>query len=77
MYYFSVFLTTILAEAPTTDLWIGLHNINGNPFYWTDGRPMRYSNWGLTVSGHFIMLSKQIMCCTTFLLKQVLFFMKM
>ncbi|XP_041804377.1 macrophage mannose receptor 1-like [Chelmon rostratus] len=43
-----VFLTTILAEAPTTDLWIGLHNINGNPFYWTDGRPMRYSNWGLT-----------------------------
>ncbi|XP_070829826.1 macrophage mannose receptor 1-like [Chaetodon trifascialis] len=41
-----VFLTTTLAEAPTTDLWIGLHNVNGNPFYWTDGKPMRYSNWG-------------------------------
>ncbi|XP_070774848.1 macrophage mannose receptor 1-like [Enoplosus armatus] len=41
-----VFLTTTMAEAPTTDLWIGLHNVNGNQFYWTDGRPMRYSNWG-------------------------------
>ncbi|XP_044077016.1 macrophage mannose receptor 1-like [Siniperca chuatsi] len=41
-----VFLTTKMAEAPTTDLWIGLHNSEGNQFYWTDGRPMRYNNWG-------------------------------
>ncbi|KAF1383676.1 hypothetical protein PFLUV_G00134320 [Perca fluviatilis] len=41
-----VFLTTKLAEAPTTDLWIGLSNARGYQFLWTDGRPMRYTNWG-------------------------------
>ncbi|XP_034742576.1 macrophage mannose receptor 1-like [Etheostoma cragini] len=41
-----VFLTTKLAEAPTTDLWIGLFNVHGNPFLWADGRPRRYNNWG-------------------------------
>ncbi|XP_060901039.1 macrophage mannose receptor 1-like [Labrus mixtus] len=40
-----VFLTTLLAEAPTTDLWIGLHNKNGHLFYWTDGLSRRYFNW--------------------------------
>ncbi|KAI9544497.1 hypothetical protein NQZ68_001370 [Dissostichus eleginoides] len=41
-----VFLTTQLAEAPT-DLWIGLHMVGLSSFLWTDGRPMRYSNWEL------------------------------
>ncbi|XP_042352885.1 macrophage mannose receptor 1-like isoform X2 [Plectropomus leopardus] len=40
-----VFLTTKLTEAPTTDLWIGLYNVEGNPFLWTDGRPIPYTNW--------------------------------
>ncbi|XP_063741471.1 macrophage mannose receptor 1-like isoform X2 [Eleginops maclovinus] len=42
-----VFLTTEMAEAPTKDLWIGLLRINKLSFYWTDGRPMRYTNWGM------------------------------
>ncbi|XP_075954227.1 macrophage mannose receptor 1-like [Anarhichas minor] len=41
-----VFLTAKLAEAPATSLWIGLYNRQGRQFLWTDGRPMRYSNWG-------------------------------
>ncbi|XP_026229722.1 macrophage mannose receptor 1-like isoform X2 [Anabas testudineus] len=41
-----VFLSMEMAKAPTTDLWIGLHNIRGYQFYWTDGRPNRYNNWG-------------------------------
>uniref|UniRef100_A0A8C3ALH3 Mannose receptor, C type 1b n=1 Tax=Cyclopterus lumpus TaxID=8103 RepID=A0A8C3ALH3_CYCLU len=41
-----VFLTAKLAEAPATDLWIGLYNVRGAPFLWTDGRPMRYNYWG-------------------------------
>ncbi|XP_033960954.1 macrophage mannose receptor 1-like isoform X3 [Pseudochaenichthys georgianus] len=40
-----VFLTTQLAEAPTTDLWIGLHLTRVSSFLWIDGRPMRYTNW--------------------------------
>ncbi|XP_071348975.1 macrophage mannose receptor 1-like isoform X1 [Trachinotus anak] len=44
--YDQVFLSAELAKAPTTDLWIGLHNQHGIRFYWTDGRPMRYNNWG-------------------------------
>ncbi|KAM6989317.1 LOW QUALITY PROTEIN: macrophage mannose receptor 1-like [Tautogolabrus adspersus] len=40
-----VFLTTLMAEAQTTDLWIGLHGEHGYQFYWTDGRPKRYDNW--------------------------------
>nr|XP_046265193.1 macrophage mannose receptor 1-like isoform X2 [Scatophagus argus] len=47
-----VFLTTMMAEAPATDLWIGLHNTEGNPFYWTDGQPMQYTNWGSTPNRH-------------------------
>ncbi|KAM7400359.1 hypothetical protein PAMA_004852 [Pampus argenteus] len=41
-----VFLNTKIAEALTTDLWIGLHRMHGNSFLWTDGRPMPYTNWG-------------------------------
>ena len=44
---FSVFLTTQMTEAPTTDLWIGLHKMNHYAFVWTDGRPMRYTHWTL------------------------------
>ncbi|KAF3858067.1 hypothetical protein F7725_011268 [Dissostichus mawsoni] len=44
-----VFLTTQLAEAPT-DLWIGLHMLGLSSFLWTDGRPMRYTNWELEVT---------------------------
>uniref|UniRef100_UPI0037E78EBA macrophage mannose receptor 1-like n=1 Tax=Semicossyphus pulcher TaxID=241346 RepID=UPI0037E78EBA len=43
-----VFLITTMAEATTTDLWIGFHNINGFKFYWTDGRPRPYQNWGIS-----------------------------
>uniref|UniRef100_A0A4W6EYQ1 Mannose receptor, C type 1b n=1 Tax=Lates calcarifer TaxID=8187 RepID=A0A4W6EYQ1_LATCA len=41
-----VFLSIEMAKAPTTNLWIGLHNKRGYTFRWTDGRPMRYTNWG-------------------------------
>ncbi|XP_056277834.1 macrophage mannose receptor 1-like [Pseudoliparis swirei] len=41
-----VFLMTKLLEAPATDLWIGLYNVRGSPFLWTDGRPTRYVYWG-------------------------------
>ncbi|XP_068427308.1 macrophage mannose receptor 1-like [Clinocottus analis] len=41
-----VLLTVELAEAPDTQLWIGLFNVRGSSFLWTDGRPMRYNNWG-------------------------------
>lgn len=51
---FLVFLTTAMAEAPNTDLWIGATNANGNQFYWTDGRPMNYRNWGNLVSVHYV-----------------------
>uniref|UniRef100_UPI003AB09028 macrophage mannose receptor 1-like n=1 Tax=Centroberyx gerrardi TaxID=166262 RepID=UPI003AB09028 len=40
------FLITQMAEAATTDLWIGLNSLRGDEFYWTDGRPRRYTNWG-------------------------------
>ncbi|XP_029309189.1 macrophage mannose receptor 1-like [Cottoperca gobio] len=40
-----VFLTTKLADEPTTDLWVGLYELNGNKFLWIDGRRMRYTNW--------------------------------
>ncbi|XP_027145353.1 macrophage mannose receptor 1 isoform X2 [Larimichthys crocea] len=46
-----VFLTATMVEAPTIDLWIGLHNSKGGSFYWTVGKPVRYTNWG-TVNRH-------------------------
>uniref|UniRef100_A0A3Q3MGQ0 Mannose receptor, C type 1b n=1 Tax=Labrus bergylta TaxID=56723 RepID=A0A3Q3MGQ0_9LABR len=56
----SVFLTTLMAEAPTTDLWIGLHNKNSYLFYWTDGLSRQYFNWNnnenFQVSGHLLLL---------------------
>lgn len=51
---FLVFLTTAMAEAPNTDLWIGATSVHGNQFYWTDGRPMTYRNWVTRVSGHYV-----------------------
>ncbi|XP_071402106.1 macrophage mannose receptor 1-like [Centroberyx affinis] len=39
-----VFLTSQMAEA-STDLWIGMRSVNGQEFYWTDGRPRKYTNW--------------------------------
>ncbi|KAM3850436.1 macrophage mannose receptor 1-like [Diretmus argenteus] len=46
-----VFLTTQMAEAADTDLWIGLNNLREDGFYWTDGRPTTYYNWGFSM--HF------------------------
>uniref|UniRef100_A0AAX7UAC3 Mannose receptor, C type 1b n=1 Tax=Astatotilapia calliptera TaxID=8154 RepID=A0AAX7UAC3_ASTCA len=46
-----VFLTSKMLDAPTTDLWIGLHYLLGYSFYWTNGQPVRYTNWR-SVSGH-------------------------
>ncbi|XP_041658949.1 macrophage mannose receptor 1-like [Cheilinus undulatus] len=43
----SMFLTAHIAEAPNTDLWIGMHNKYGQPWYWTDGRPSRYDQWNI------------------------------
>lgn len=43
-----------MVEAPTIDLWIGLHNSKGGSFYWTVGKPVRYTNWGTVVSGHIL-----------------------
>uniref|UniRef100_A0AAX7T5A0 Mannose receptor, C type 1b n=1 Tax=Astatotilapia calliptera TaxID=8154 RepID=A0AAX7T5A0_ASTCA len=40
-----VFLTSKMLDAPTTDLWIGLHYLLGYSFYWTNGQPVRYTNW--------------------------------
>uniref|UniRef100_A0A8C4NYA1 Mannose receptor, C type 1b n=1 Tax=Dicentrarchus labrax TaxID=13489 RepID=A0A8C4NYA1_DICLA len=36
----------------TTDLWIGLNSLKQDGFYWTDGKPRRYTNWGYSVSKH-------------------------
>ncbi|XP_051266208.1 macrophage mannose receptor 1 [Dicentrarchus labrax] len=40
------FLITRMAEVATTDLWIGLNSLKQDGFYWTDGKPRRYTNWG-------------------------------
>ncbi|KAM9349608.1 macrophage mannose receptor 1b [Symphorus nematophorus] len=39
------FLITKMAEI-TGDLWIGLNGLKQDGFYWTDGKPRRYTNWG-------------------------------
>ncbi|XP_053185960.1 macrophage mannose receptor 1-like [Scomber japonicus] len=40
------FLITKMAEVGGKDLWIGLSSLNNDGFFWTDGRPRRYTNWG-------------------------------
>ncbi|KAM4552771.1 macrophage mannose receptor 1-like [Odontesthes bonariensis] len=42
-----VFLMSQMTDAPTTDLWIGLHSLYGDKFYWTDGRSRTYVNLNL------------------------------
>ncbi|XP_008284987.1 macrophage mannose receptor 1-like [Stegastes partitus] len=41
-----VFLMSQMADAPTTDLWIGFHNLHHGQFVWTDGRQNSYTNLG-------------------------------
>ncbi|KAJ0011983.1 hypothetical protein NQD34_012958 [Periophthalmus magnuspinnatus] len=43
--YVQVFLTTRMAEATSTDLWIGLNSVKQDEYYWTDGKPRKYTNW--------------------------------
>ncbi|XP_069013849.1 macrophage mannose receptor 1-like [Embiotoca jacksoni] len=43
------FLTSKMAKEPVTDLWIGFTNKGSNSYYWTEGRPVRYRNWGTEV----------------------------
>ncbi|XP_035764282.1 secretory phospholipase A2 receptor-like, partial [Neolamprologus brichardi] len=45
---FSVFLLSQMADAPTTDLWIGLFQSQWKT-YWTDGQPKSYTNFGNNV----------------------------
>ncbi|XP_018531719.1 macrophage mannose receptor 1 isoform X2 [Lates calcarifer] len=40
----NAFLTSEMAAAPTTDLWIGLHSFHQGKFLWTDGRQRSYVN---------------------------------
>ncbi|CAJ1072734.1 macrophage mannose receptor 1-like [Xyrichtys novacula] len=47
-----LFLTTKMIEAPGTDLWIGMHSKNSLEFYWTDGRPNRFSSWNIRNNFH-------------------------
>lgn len=44
--YVQVFLTTNMVVATTSDLWIGLNSIRRDEYYWTDGKPRKYTNWG-------------------------------
>ncbi|XP_035491562.2 macrophage mannose receptor 1 isoform X1 [Scophthalmus maximus] len=46
-----VFLSNEMVKAPTTNLWIGLHNKHSQQFCWTDGRPMQYNNWPPNMHG--------------------------
>ncbi|KAL0967021.1 hypothetical protein UPYG_G00303550 [Umbra pygmaea] len=55
-----VFLTTQMVKV-TTDLWIGLSNIDRDRYVWTDGRPLSYFDWAdkklqkSTSRGYFLM----------------------
>uniref|UniRef100_A0AAQ6IFY1 Mannose receptor, C type 1b n=1 Tax=Anabas testudineus TaxID=64144 RepID=A0AAQ6IFY1_ANATE len=44
------FLITQMAEEAAMDLWIGLNARQQDGFYWTDGKPRSYTNWGYSVS---------------------------
>ena len=48
--FFSAFLLTRMSETGSGDLWIGLNSLEKGEFFWTDGRPRRYTNWGFNVS---------------------------
>lgn len=65
---FSVFLLNTMAEAPTTDMWIGLSSVNGSQFYWTEGQKKKYTTMSF-VSQHYIIFvmtfNTWVMCCTT------------
>ncbi|XP_076004107.1 macrophage mannose receptor 1-like isoform X1 [Genypterus blacodes] len=43
----NVFVLNQMAADPTNDLWIGFTNPAGNPYRWTDGRPVGYINFGI------------------------------
>ncbi|CAL8279713.1 unnamed protein product [Lota lota] len=51
------FLLTRMAEAAPGDLWIGLNSLDKGEFFWTDGRPRRYTNWGFNVSESCVVMS--------------------
>uniref|UniRef100_A0A3P9LTA8 Mannose receptor, C type 1b n=1 Tax=Oryzias latipes TaxID=8090 RepID=A0A3P9LTA8_ORYLA len=38
------FLLTQMADAATTDLWIGFHKLHGGEFYWSNGRKRSFVN---------------------------------
>ncbi|XP_076004152.1 macrophage mannose receptor 1b isoform X2 [Genypterus blacodes] len=41
------FLITALGDvAATSDVWIGLSSLGDEEFFWTNGKPRRYTNWG-------------------------------
>ncbi|XP_068604963.1 macrophage mannose receptor 1b [Brachionichthys hirsutus] len=40
------FLITKMVQVAASDLWIGLNGLNKDGFFWTDGQPRRYTNWG-------------------------------
>ncbi|KAI4903512.1 hypothetical protein NFI96_027557 [Prochilodus magdalenae] len=46
------FLNTKMAHDITPDLWIGFSNLAGRRFKWTDGSPVKFTNW-LTESSEF------------------------
>ncbi|KAK2822607.1 hypothetical protein Q5P01_022672 [Channa striata] len=46
------FLITKMAEVASTSLWIGLNSLKQDGFYWTDGKPRRYTNWGYSKNQH-------------------------
>ncbi|XP_037837906.1 macrophage mannose receptor 1-like [Kryptolebias marmoratus] len=39
-----VFLMSQMVDTPSTDVWIGLQDLYGYGFFWTDGRPKSYVN---------------------------------
>nr|XP_061795005.1 macrophage mannose receptor 1-like [Nerophis lumbriciformis] len=42
------YLVTKMAEAGA-DLWIGLNSLKQDAFYWSDGKPRQYTNWGYSI----------------------------
>ncbi|XP_037131941.1 macrophage mannose receptor 1b isoform X2 [Syngnathus acus] len=42
------YLVTKMAEG-AADLWIGLNGLKQDAFFWSDGKPRRYTNWGYSV----------------------------